>query len=70
MSTERLRIRTAAGASLADIAALLGVSPAQALRYERGAVPRDPELLTRYVQVMEQLEAEFADASDVSVGAA
>ncbi|MTA14221.1 MAG: helix-turn-helix domain-containing protein [Actinobacteria bacterium] len=57
--SRRREIRQGAGASLADMASLLGVSSTQVLKYEDGTCPRDPVVLARYVQLLDQLSREF-----------
>jgi transcriptional regulator with XRE-family HTH domain len=53
-ATERRRIREAAGASLRDVAAVLGVTPMAVHGWEKGKTPR--EARQAYARLLEELK--------------
>lgn len=52
---ERRRIREAAGVSLRQLAAAIGVSAMAIVRWEQGATPRDPAHLRAYGRLLDEL---------------
>jgi DNA-binding transcriptional regulator YiaG len=52
---ERRRIREAAGVSLRQLAAAIGVSAMAIVRWEQGATPRDPAHVRAYGYLLEEL---------------
>jgi transcriptional regulator with XRE-family HTH domain len=54
-ATERRRIREAAGVSIRQLAEALGVSPMAPVRWEQGAMPRDPRLVREYGELLVEL---------------
>ncbi len=55
VATERRRIREAAGVSIRQLAAALGVSAMAPVRWEQGAFPRDPVHAQAYSQLLDEL---------------
>jgi DNA-binding transcriptional regulator YiaG len=53
---ERRRIREAAHVSIRQLAAALGVSPMAPVRWEQGAMPRDPEHVREYADLLHELQ--------------
>jgi DNA-binding transcriptional regulator YiaG len=52
---KRRRIREAAGVSLRQLAAAIGVSAMAIVRWEQGATPRDPAHVRAYAYLLEEL---------------
>jgi transcriptional regulator with XRE-family HTH domain len=55
-AAERRRIREAAGVSIRQLAEALDVSPMAPVRWEQGAMPRDPRLVREYGELLVELE--------------
>jgi DNA-binding transcriptional regulator YiaG len=55
-AAERKRIRKAAGVSVRQLAAALGVSRMAPVRWEKGAMPRDPEHVREYAELLAEFE--------------
>ena len=55
VAAERRRIREAAGVSLRQLAAAIGVSAMAVVRWETGAQPRDPAHVRAYSYLLEEL---------------
>jgi DNA-binding transcriptional regulator YiaG len=55
LGPERRRIREAAGVSLRQLAAAIGVSAMAIMRWEQGATPRDPAHLHAYGRLLQEL---------------
>jgi DNA-binding transcriptional regulator YiaG len=52
---ERKQIREAAGVSIRRLAAALGVSPMAPIRWEQGAMPRKPEHVHEYAELLAEM---------------
>jgi hypothetical protein len=53
-AAERRRIREAAGVSIRQLAAAVGVSPMAPVRWELGAQPRNPEHARVYARLLDE----------------
>jgi DNA-binding transcriptional regulator YiaG len=61
---ERKRIRKAAGVSIRDLAAAVGVSSMAPVRWEQGAYPRDPEHLRVYADLLAEMKRLAPDGNE------